>query len=152
MPVGTGYVPLRDRYCSLLLALNIKSEEYWKGGGDVLHEICETDFNQWSIDEQHQTSSYWILGFFFAKTKKSYRSNCAGQNLKILLGTIMLSVGSKKKNSQRWWWYYVVCVSCKILTNIWSDTTLQKKEVCAQRNVPAKRSKICNILCIRKPT
>ena len=31
------------------------------------------------------------------------------------------------------------------------DDTLQKKEVCAQRNVPAKRFKICYILCIRKP-
>ena len=30
-------------------------------------------------------------------------------------------------------------------------TTLQKLEVCAQRNVPAKRFKICYILCIRKP-
>ena len=30
--------------------------------------------------------------------------------------------------------------------------TLQKKEVCAQRNVPAKRFKICYILCIRKST
>ena len=29
--------------------------------------------------------------------------------------------------------------------------TLQKKEVCAQQNVPAKRFKICYILCIRKP-
>ena len=31
------------------------------------------------------------------------------------------------------------------------DDTLQKKEVCAQRKVPAKRFKICYILCIRKP-
>ena len=29
--------------------------------------------------------------------------------------------------------------------------TLQKLEVCAQQNVPAKRFKICYILCIRKP-
>ena len=29
--------------------------------------------------------------------------------------------------------------------------TLHKLEVCAQRNVPAKRFKICYILCIRKP-
>ena len=29
--------------------------------------------------------------------------------------------------------------------------TLHKYEVCAQRNVPAKRFKICYILCIRKP-
>ena len=31
------------------------------------------------------------------------------------------------------------------------EFTLQKKEVCAQRNVPAKRFKICYILCVRKP-
>ena len=35
--------------------------------------------------------------------------------------------------------------------NRYELSTLQKKEVCAQRNVPAKRFKICYILCIRKP-
>ena len=30
-------------------------------------------------------------------------------------------------------------------------STLQKKEVCTQQNVPAKCFKICYILCIRKP-
>ena len=32
-----------------------------------------------------------------------------------------------------------------------SQYNIQKLEVCAQRNVPAKRFKICYILCIRKP-
>ena len=32
-----------------------------------------------------------------------------------------------------------------------SRYTFQKKEVCAQQNVPAKCIKICYILCIRKP-
>ena len=120
MPVGTGYVPLRDRYCSLLLALNIKSEEYWKGGGDVLHEICETDFNQWSIDEQHQASSYWILGFF-AKTKKSNWSS-AGQNLKMLL-CCQLEVRKAVKDGGT-----MCVVLSKILTNIWSDAFIRQME------------------------
>ena len=129
MPVGTGYVPLRDRYCSLLLALNIKSEEYWKGGGDVLHEICETDFNQWSIDEQNQTSSYWILGFF---CKKKLKNRIDRVLAKIWKCYYAVSCGSKK-SSQRWWYCVCVCRAKHLifdLTRLLGRWKMQRERSC----------------------